>query len=62
MRLLLVEDDQALIQRLHSALTQAGFAVDVAGDGVTAESLGNTEPYDVVVLDLGLPERSGLEV
>ncbi|MDH3599648.1 MAG: response regulator transcription factor [Candidatus Tectomicrobia bacterium] len=62
MRLLLVEDDQALIQRLQSALTQAGFAVDVAGDGVTAESLGNTEPYDVVVLDLGLPERSGLEV
>jgi two-component system, OmpR family, response regulator len=62
MRLLLVEDDQALIQRLHSALMQAGFAVDVAGDGVTAESLGNTEPYDVVVLDLGLPERSGLEV
>jgi DNA-binding response OmpR family regulator len=62
MRLLLVEDDQALIQRLQSALSQAGFAVDVADDGVTAESLGNTEPYDVVVLDLGLPERSGLEV
>jgi DNA-binding response OmpR family regulator len=62
MRLLLVEDDQALTQRLQSALTQAGFAVDIASDGVTAQDLGSTEPYDVVVLDLGLPERSGLEV
>jgi two-component system OmpR family response regulator len=62
MRLLLVEDDQALVQRLQSALTQAGFAVDIAADGVTAQDLGSTEPYDVVVLDLGLLERSGLEV
>ena len=62
MRLLLVEDDQALTQRLQSTLTQAGFAVDIASDGVTAQALGSHEPYDVVVLDLGLPERSGLEV
>jgi two-component system, OmpR family, response regulator len=62
MRLLLVEDDQALVQRLQSALTQAGFAVDVAADGVTAQDLGSTELYDAVVLDLGLPERSGLDV
>ena len=62
MRLLLVEDDQALTQRLQSALIQAGFAVDVAADGVTAQALGSAEPYDVVVLDLGLPKRSGLEV
>jgi DNA-binding response OmpR family regulator len=62
MRLLLVEDDQGLTQCLQSALTQAGFAVDIASDGVTAQDLGRTEPYDVVVLDLGLPKRSGLEV
>ena len=62
MRLLVAEDDQALAQRLQSALTQAGFAVDIASDGVAAQDLGSTEPYDVVVLDIGLPERSGLEV
>jgi DNA-binding response OmpR family regulator len=62
MRLLLIEDDRALTQRLQSALTQAGFAVDIAADGVTAQLLGSTEPYDVVVLDLGLPARSGLDV
>jgi len=62
MRLLLVEDDHALVQRLQHALAQAGFAVDMATDGITAEALGSTEPYDVVVLDLGLPERSGLDV
>jgi two-component system OmpR family response regulator len=62
MRLLLVEDDAALNHKLKTALTQAGFAVDVTENGVDAERMGEVEPYDIVVLDLGLPERSGLEV
>ena len=62
MRLLLVEDDARLSARLRSDLQQAGFAVDVADNGVDAEFMGESEPYDVVVLDLGLPGRPGLEV
>ncbi len=62
MRLLLVEDDTRLSDRLRIELEQAGFAVDVVADGVDAEFMGESEPYDVVVLDLGLPGRPGLEV
>jgi two-component system OmpR family response regulator len=62
MRLLLVEDDALLSGRLRIDLERAGFAVDVAADGVDAEFMGESEPYDVVVLDLGLPGRSGLDV
>ena len=62
MRLLLVEDDALLSSRLRGELEQAGFAVDVATDGVDAEFMGGSEPYDMAVLDLGLPGRSGLEV
>ncbi len=62
MRLLLVEDDAALSQRLKEDLSQGGFAVDVADNGIDAEFMGSEIPYDVVVLDLGLPGRSGLEV
>jgi DNA-binding response OmpR family regulator len=62
MRVLLVEDDVALRDGLKQALNTAGFAVDTAGDGVEGESLGDIEPYDAVVLDLGLPRRPGLDV
>jgi two-component system OmpR family response regulator len=62
MRLLLVEDDPLLSGRLRIDLERAGFAVDVADNGVDAEFMGESEPYDVVVLDLGLPGRSGLDV
>ena len=62
MRLLLVEDDELLVASLKKALEQQGFAVDVALDGVEGEFMGNEEPYDLVVLDLGLPGRPGLEV
>lgn len=62
MRLLLVEDDALLSSRLRSELEQAGFAVDIAADGVDAEFMGSSEPYDVAVLDLGLPSRPGLDV
>ncbi len=62
MRLLLVEDDKALVDRLLPALSRAGFAVDIADNGIDGEFLGDEEPYDLVVLDLGLPGRPGLEV
>lgn len=62
MRLLLAEDDPDLSARLKTFLCSSGFAVDVAGNGVDAEFNGREVPYDVIVLDLGLPQRPGLEV
>ena len=62
MRLLLVEDDPLAGPALQQALNQAGYAVDLAVDGIDAEALGDIEPYDIAVLDLGLPKRPGLEV
>ena len=62
MRLLLVEDDLVLGPSIQLALQQAGYAVDLATDGLEAEALGDIEPYDIVVLDLGLPKQSGLVV
>lgn len=62
MRLLLVEDDAMLGPQLQAALQRAGFAVDLAVDGVDGEALGDIEPYDLAILDLGLPKRPGLEV
>ena len=62
MRLLLVEDDVELSRSLRKNLEQAGFAVDVADNGIDGEFMGKTEPYDLIVLDLGLPQRNGLEV
>ena len=62
MRLLLVEDDRQLVRRLRPALESAGFAVDVADNGIDAKYLGNEGVYDAAVLDLGLPKCNGLEV
>ena len=62
MRILLVEDDLTLIGRLKPVLQQAGYAVEEAHDGVDGEFLGAEESFDAVILDLGLPRRSGLEV
>ena len=62
MRLLLVEDDTTLSEQMRSRLAQSGFAVDCAHNGVDAEHLGDQEAYDLVILDLGLPRRPGLEV
>ncbi len=62
MRLLLVEDDLDLINSLQKDLIRAGYAVDIAHDGIEAEYLGNEALYDIIVLDLGLPKRSGLTV
>lgn len=62
MRLLIVEDSPELHQQLRSGLIEAGFVVDGAMDGEEALHLGETEPYDAVVLDLGLPRVDGLTV
>lgn len=62
MRLLLVEDDKILSQTLQKELVSKGFAVDIADNGIDAEFMGDEEFYDIVILDLGLPQRSGLEV
>lgn len=62
MRLLLVEDDPALGSKLAKDLRKRGFAVDLVPTGVDAEYMGDEIPYDIVVLDLGLPDISGLEV
>ncbi len=62
MRLLLAEDDPDLAQSLRRSLVAAGYAVDLATDGEEAAFLGETEPYDVVVLDLGLPRLDGVAV
>jgi len=62
MRVLVVEDSAALADQLRTALIEAGFAVDAAADGEEALFLGETEPYDSVVLDLGLPKLDGLSV
>jgi two-component system OmpR family response regulator len=62
MRLLIVEDDPDLNRQLAGALEEAGYAVDRAFDGEEGHFLGDTEPYDAIVLDLGLPKMDGLSV
>ena len=62
MRVLVVEDEPDLRRQLVRALEDAGYAVDQAGDGEEAQFLGETEPYDAVVLDLGLPKIDGVSV
>lgn len=62
MRVLVVEDDAALREQLRAALADAGYVVDVVGDGFDAGYLGATEPFDAVVLDLGLPGKDGLAI
>ena len=62
MRLLVVEDDADLNRQLVQALGDAGYAVDSAHDGEEGHFLGDTEPYDAVILDLGLPIVDGVTV
>lgn len=62
MRVLVVEDDTVLSKQICTALHKAGNAVDHAADGEEGGFLGETEPYDAIVLDLGLPKRDGLAV
>ncbi len=62
MRVLVVEDDPALGRQLSERLRAEGYAVDLATDGENARFLGSTEPFDAVVLDLGLPRVDGMTV
>jgi len=62
MRILLVEDDKLLGDGIQAGLAQAGFAVDWAEDGASGETALRAETYAAVVLDLGLPKVSGLEL
>jgi two-component system OmpR family response regulator len=62
MRLLVVEDDPDLNRQLVSAFTDAGYVVDTAKDGEEGHFLGDTEPYDAIVLDIGLPIMDGVSV
>ncbi len=62
MRLLIVEDDRDLNRQLSAALEQAGYVVDRAFDGEEGHFLGDTEPYDAVILDIGLPKKDGIAV
>jgi two-component system OmpR family response regulator len=62
MRILIAEDDPRLSDQVAGALRAEGRVVDVATDGEDAAHLGATEPYDLIVLDLGLPSRDGLSI
>ncbi len=62
MRILVVEDDKELNRQISEALTDAGYVVDKAFDGEEGHFLGDTEPYDAVVLDIGLPQMDGISV
>ena len=59
MKVLVVEDEPALAFRLQKALETSSFVVDIAYDGEEGHHLGEIEPYDAIVLDLGLPELTG---
>ncbi|MEC9342473.1 MAG: response regulator transcription factor [Pseudomonadota bacterium] len=62
MRLLVVEDDRDLNRQLADAFREAGYVVDTAFDGEEGHFLGDTEPYDCIVLDIGLPQMDGVTV
>ena len=62
MRILVVEDDKDLNRQIVDALVDAGYVVDRAFDGEEGHYLGDTEPYDAVVLDIGLPQMDGISV
>jgi two-component system OmpR family response regulator len=62
MRILVVEDDKNLREQLAVALGDAGYTVDTADNGEDGQFLGETEPYDLAILDLGLPKIDGLTV
>ena len=62
MKVLVIEDEARLAEQLQAALEEAGYAVDRARDGEQGDYLGQTERYDAVILDLGLPKLDGLTV
>ena len=62
MRILVAEDNKALAAGLAAVLRTAGYAVDVVGDGVSADAAASSTDFDLVILDLNLPEMDGLDV
>lgn len=62
MRILLVEDEDGIASRIARALGSAGFVVERASDGEDAWFRGDTECFDAIVLDLGLPQMDGLQI
>lgn len=62
MRILLAEDEPVLANQIKDTLKSEGLTVDIASDGAEAQYLGETEPYDVIILDIGMPIRDGLTV
>ncbi len=62
MRILVVEDDASVARFLRQALTEEGHTVDTAGDGAEAGTLAHLNPYDLILLDVQLPGRDGLQV
>jgi DNA-binding response OmpR family regulator len=62
MRILIIEDDRSISTNLYDFLTARGHAVDAAADGVTGLHLAITEPFDSIVLDIGLPGMDGIKV
>ncbi len=62
MRILLIEDNNSLADALRKALTREGYAVDLAPDGAAAEHMLRVQPFDLAILDLGLPKLAGDEV
>jgi len=62
MRVLLVEDNYKLAMQVKSAFHKSNYVVDIANNGVDGEFKGDEEPYELIILDLGLPQRTGLEV
>ena len=62
MRLLLVEDERDIQAFLKQALAEAGYSVDVSPDGKTAEDLAAVNPYDILIVDLGLPDQDGISL
>ena len=62
MRILVVEDEDHLRQQLSEALQQNGFAVDTAADGSEGLFMVREYPYDLAIIDLGLPKLSGIEL
>ena len=62
MRILVAEDELVLAQQIKSVLSSEGRVVDLTHDGSEAQFLGETEPYDVIILDIGLPQRDGITI
>lgn len=62
MRILLAEDEPQLCEQIKRLLSAEGRIVDIVNDGVEAHFMGATEPYDMIILDIGLPERDGISV